>query len=112
MSNSNDVLVAAISTVGGALATVLTYLAGRKVQNGRSNSKPKDRMEVIFDGYENLIDQMRDEIKNLRKNLITAEKRNNQLEWDLDRSEARCQQLEAELKQLRQQYRDLERRGK
>jgi hypothetical protein len=54
---SDPVAISIITTIGGAIVAYFTYVKSQKVQAKKAEGKPKDRMELIIEGYEKLIVQ-------------------------------------------------------
>ena len=54
---SDPVAISLITAVGGAVVAYLTYVKSQKVQAKKAEGKPKDRMELVIEGYEKLIVQ-------------------------------------------------------
>lgn len=114
---SNDVLIALISTLGGITVAYITVKYKDMVVK-KITRQPKDRMETIFDGYENLIQQQQQDIDRKVKHIGRLESIIDRLEMELletksmlneAKNEARKSQsqnieLQAQLKKLRKEY--------
>lgn len=59
---SSDVLIAGIAALGGIATTYLTVKYRNQYVLNKKPVQSKDRMDTIFDGYENLIKQQQSDI--------------------------------------------------
>lgn len=104
-SNWFSVAVAMVSALGGVAMTYLTVVYRRRIVKQR---EPKDRIELIFDGYDALIAQMREQIANLQKlteaqasEIGQLEEANRNARKQIDDSAVQISRLEAQLNNLR-----------
>lgn len=107
---NTQVVVTLISTLGAVVGTYLTVKYKDHIVKMRRKSEPKDRMETIFDGYENLIKQQQQDIA--RKSILIdhLERAMRKLAKELDESKRMIDQLKTDIEdateqntQLRQQ---------
>jgi chromosome segregation ATPase len=113
-----QVTIALISTGGGVLITWLTlkYKDGLKKKNVAK--APKDRMESIFDGYESLIRELKEDsvrksviIENLqviidtqRDEINKSQSLINKLRDEVDDSTSHAVELKTQLDKMKKDY--------
>lgn len=59
---NGQLAIAIVTTFGGIITTYMTLKIRQLVINKAKDRAPRDRMETIFDGYENLIKQQQTDI--------------------------------------------------
>lgn len=112
---SDAVLISAVSTVGGIVIAYIVNVIAKKSKI----SRPKDRMENIFDGYDKLIAQQQDDIgrKTLhiehlqtlidrqREQLEESQTMIDNLRDELEDAKGRNQDLRDQLNSMKKDYR-------
>lgn len=104
----NDPLTQAIIVIGGVITTIITVKYKDKIQAKMRRTKPRDRLDFMFDGYERLIKELQSDIRSVRQDnerqhlqimamqnkineledeLILAKKENKKLTYKLSRYE-------------------------
>lgn len=115
---SDPVAVSIITAIGGGVVAYLTYVKSQKVQAKKADGKPKDRMELVIEGYEKLIVQKdaqneRDarQIKAMSEEMDLMRKMMRKLEQQLadsqdahERAVRENTELKQEIKKLRLEY--------
>lgn len=115
---SDPVAVSIITAIGGGVVAYLTYVKSQKVQAKKAEGKPKDRMELVIEGYEKLIVQKdaqneRDarQIKAMSEEMDLMRKMMRKLEQQLadsqdahERAVRENTELKQEIKKLRLEY--------
>lgn len=96
-----------VALISAAGALGVAYIAN-VVAKKRRTSKPRDRMETIFDGYEKLISQQQVEIE--RKGVVISSLENvvERLEQELTRTRELLNQAREELSTSREQNEELQ----
>ena len=93
--------------VTGIFAVITTWLSIRFKDKVKKPSKPKDRMDTIFDGYEKLIVQQQSEID--RKGMVIQSLENvvDRLEQELTRTRMLLDEARTELNESKKQNKSL-----
>lgn len=106
-SVDSQIAVALIAAIAGIITTWLTVKYKDRVVKKTATSKPKDRMDTIFDGYEKLILQQQQEID--RKQLVVDhfEKIIQNLEDELATTRDLLQTTKTELAETKRQNGEL-----
>lgn len=101
----NSPLTALISGAFGVVSTIIAFYLQKRVQHRR---RPKDRIEVIFDGYDSIIAQLRELNDAQTVQLQSAAKENERLhgvitdlQLQMRTQNGQITQLETQLKALR-----------
>lgn len=112
---SDTVIISIISTFGGVIIAYIVNVVAKK----NKASKPKDRMESIFDGYDKLIIQQQDDIKSKtthinhlqelidkqREQLQESQEMIDGLKDELEIARGRNQELRDQLNLMKKNYR-------
>lgn len=115
---SDPVAISLITAIGGAVVAYLTYVKSQKVQAKKAEGKPKDRMELVIEGYEKLIVQkdaqnerdarqikaMAEEMDLMRQLMRKLETQLNDSQDAHERAVRENHHLKEEIKKLRQEY--------
>jgi len=115
---SDPVAVSIVTAIGGGVVAYLTYVKSQKVQAKKAEGHPKDRMELVIEGYEKLIVQKdaqneRDarQIKAMSEEMDLMHRMMRKLEQQLadsqdahERAVRENVELKNEIKKLRQEY--------
>lgn len=115
---SDPVAISIVTAIGGVVVAYLTYVKSQKVQAKKAEGKPKDRMELVIEGYEKLIVQKdaqneRDarQIKAMAEEMDLMRKLMRKLEQQLadsqdahERAVRENTELKEEIKKLRLEY--------
>lgn len=115
---SDPVAISIITTIGGAIVAYFTYVKSQKVQAKKAQGVPKDRMELVIEGYEKLIVQKdaqneRDarQIKAMSEEMDLMRQLMRKLEQQLadsqdahERAIRENSELKEEIKKLRREY--------
>lgn len=113
-----SVAVSLISAISGIIIAYIVNVAAKKVQKAKTEQKPKDRMEQMFDGYERLIrqkdlederkakliDELEEEIRMTREMVKNLEHALSISQQELARSREDNEELKNMLKQMRDEY--------
>lgn len=102
---NSEVLIAFIAAAGGIITTYLTVKYKDRIV--KRADKPKDRMETIFDGYENLIKQQQIEIGRKGEVITSLEGVVDRLEKELQVTRKLLNTARDELTMATQHNRDL-----
>ncbi|MFA5172580.1 MAG: hypothetical protein WC426_13545 [Sulfuriferula sp.] len=114
----SQVFIALIAAIGGIVTTWLTVKYKDRIIKTNAPSKPKDRMETIFDGYEKLILQQQSEIErkgsviesleniidNLERELVTTKELLATTKAEVAETSSQNIQLKDQLKKMRIDY--------
>lgn len=91
---------ALIITIGGVITTLLTVHFKDRIQTSIIRKKPKDRFDLIFDGYERLIKELQDDLQEAREiNALQGKK--------MRKMQERMNLIEEELEKAREHNREL-----
>lgn len=103
----NNVLVALIAAIAGIITTWLTVKYKDRVIRKTTSSKPRDRMDTIFDGYERLILQQQTEIERKQGVISSLEDIIDKLEHELETTRSLLSSTKAEMAETRRTNTDL-----
>lgn len=98
ISINNNVWSAIILVAGSIITTILTVKYKDRIQRKLISKKPKDRLELIFDGYERLITE-------LHSDIATARDVNNEQNKRLTSMQVKMDKLEDQLSLANRQNR-------
>lgn len=115
---SDPVAISIVTTIGGAIVAYFTYVKSQKVQAKKAEGKPKDRMELVIEGYERLIVQkdaqnerdarqikaMAEEMDIMRQLMRKMETQLNDSQDAHERAVRENTALKEEIKKLRSEY--------
>lgn len=115
---SDPVAISIVTTIGGAIVAYFTYVKSQKVQAKKAEGKPKDRMELVIEGYERLIVQkdaqnerdarqikaMAEEMDIMRQLMRKMETQLNDSQDAHERAVRENTTLKEEIKKLRSEY--------
>lgn len=115
---TEQVIIAFISMVGGAIVAYIVNVAGKRVQEKKNSKQPKDRMEQMFDGYERLIKQkdaeddrkvktmqaLEIELKYTRDTVLRLEQALTETQEELEISREENRELRSMLEAMRKEY--------
>ena len=104
---SDEVSVAAISTLGGIVVTYLTVKYKDRIVKKRLPHAPKDRMDNIFDGYERLITQLTTDMERKEGSIDRLEGIVQGLEDELAKTKSLLQETKQQLHESQLQRRDM-----
>lgn len=123
MMITEDIVIQVLVVLGSVITTYLTVkYKDRVIKKGKDNA-PKDRMDTIFDGYENLIKQQQEDILRKQRQLEDTQSIIERLQDEIDQTReiVRLQRVELEtykltnkqlIEQLEQMKRNYDRREK
>lgn len=114
----SQVAIALIAAIAGIITTWLTVKYKDRIIKTNAPSKPKDRMETIFDGYEKLILQQQGEIErkgsviesleniidNLERELVTTKELLATTKAEVAETKHQNGELKNQLKKMRRDY--------
>jgi membrane protein involved in colicin uptake len=115
---SDPVAISIITTIGGAIVAYFTYVKSQKVQAKKAQGVPKDRMELVIEGYEKLIVQkdaqnerdarqikaMSEEMDRLRQLMRQLDQQLSDSQDAHERAIRENNELKEEIKRLRREY--------
>lgn len=107
LADTTGIWAAAISAVGGIVATYGAIQLRARIATRNLRRQPKDRMETIFDGYEKLIRQQQLDIDRKAKQLDQTQLAITHLQDELDKTKDIIQQYQEELMASREANREL-----
>lgn len=114
---SDGVATALISAISGIVVTFLTMYYRNKSLSSKNASKPKDRMDLIFEGYEKLIKEQQLEIDRKARaiehyeKLITAHREQvDALEQEIEKLKEELREAEEARKVLLKELEDLKKK--
>jgi chromosome segregation ATPase len=112
MAGSNpvdsQVVLGAITTLGGIITTYITLKLRTHVQQRARRNAPKDRMETIFDGYESLIKQQQVDIDRKQSIISSLEGIVERLQAELNETRGVLNTAKAELLNTQEQNKHLQ----
>ena len=97
---SDTVLTALISGTSGIIITFLTMYFRAKAVTSKSMGKPKDRMDLIFEGYEKLIKELQSDIDRKAQVIDHFEKLADKYREDIRTSETMITSLRDQIETL------------
>lgn len=106
-SIDSQVAVALIAAIGGIVTTWLTVKYKDRIIKKTALSKPKDRMDTIFEGYEKLILQQQTEIDRKQLVIENLEKIVGHLEQELATTKELLGATKDEVAETKRQNSDL-----
>lgn len=104
-NGSNDILVSVISGAVALGVAYITYVGAEKYKEKKAKAEPKDRVELLFDRYDEALKQKDADNDELRKMLQEAEAKLHEANKKLNHSYYENSRLKGELEQLKSQYR-------
>lgn len=105
IAESNDLLNTIVSVVGGIIIAYITNVVSKKVQEKREAKEPKDRVELLFERYDQALKQKDADNDELRAMLREAEAKLHEANKKLNHSYYENSRLKGELEELKAQYR-------
>ena len=105
MAVPNDVINTIISVSGGVLIAYITNVVSKRVQAKREAKEPKDRVELLFERYDEALRQKDADNDELRAMLKDAEAKLHEANKKLNHSYYENSRLKGELEELKASYR-------
>jgi len=103
---NNDVYVSAISAISALGVAYITSVLANKYKEKKAKSEPKDRIELLFERYDEALKQKDADNDELRAMLKEAEAKLHEANKKLNNSYYENSQLKGELENLKRQYRE------
>lgn len=105
-SGNNDIAVSIISGVVAISIAYITSVVAQKYKDKKAKSEPKDRVELLFERYDEALKQKDQDNDELRIMLRDAESKLHEANKKLNNSYYENSQLKGELENLKRQYRE------
>ena len=102
---NNDVVVSVVSMISALGVAYITSVLANRYKEKKAKAEPKDRVELLFERYDEALKQKDADNDELRGMLKEAEAKLHEANLKLNRSDRENGQLKDELENLKRKYR-------
>ncbi len=102
---NNDVTVSIVSAISALGVAYITSVLATRYKEKKAKAEPKDRVELLFERYDEALKQKDADNDELRGMLKEAEAKLHEANLKLNRSDRENGQLKDELENLKRKYR-------
>lgn len=104
-TSNNDVLVSVVSAISALGVAYITSVLANRYKEKKAKAEPKDRVELLFERYDEALKQKDADNDELRGMLKEAEAKLHEANIKLNKSDRENGQLKNELEDLKKKYR-------
>lgn len=104
-TGNNDVVVSVVSMISALGVAYITSVLAQRYKEKKAKAEPKDRVELLFERYDEALKQKDADNDELRGMLKEAEAKLHEVNKKLNQSYYENSQIKGELENLKRQYR-------